>query len=68
MQSVSRSTTCLLFDLKTIDDWRELAENLVGLLVELHLRGDQLGQVAQRLRRVEDLRPKFVSSMSSRVK
>ena len=27
----------------------------MGLLVELHLRGDQLGQVAQRLRRVEDL-------------
>jgi hypothetical protein len=27
----------------------------VRLLVELHLRGDQLGQVAQRLGRVEDL-------------
>lgn len=64
MQRISRSTTCLLFNLQPIDDGRELAQNLVGLLVELHLRGDQLGQVAQRLGGVEDLFSDiFVSSV-----
>lgn len=47
--------TCLLFDLQPIDDGRKIAQNLVGLLVELHLRGDQLSQVAQRLGAVKDL-------------
>lgn len=43
MQRKSRSATCLLFDLQPVDDGRQLAQNLVGLLVELHLRRNQLG-------------------------
>ncbi len=55
MQRESRSTTCLLFDLQPVNDGCQLAQNLVGLLVVLHLGGDQLGEVAQGLGGVEDL-------------
>ena len=55
MHRVSRSTTCLLFDLQAFNHGRQLAQDLVRLLVELHLGRDQLRQVAQRLGRVDDL-------------
>ena len=44
-----------MIDLKALDDGRKLAEDVVGLLVELGLRREQLGQVAERLRGVENL-------------
>ena len=45
----------LLLHLQPIHDRRQLAQDLVGLLVELELRGDEIGQVAEGLRGVEDL-------------
>ncbi len=48
-------TTHLLLHLKLIDDRRQLAQDLVGFLVILELGSDQLGEVAKRFRRVEDL-------------
>ena len=45
-----------LLHLKALNDRSELAEDIVGLLVVLNLGGDELGQVAQRLRSVEHLR------------
>lgn len=39
--------TDLLLDLESINDWCELAEDLIGLLVELELRGDQICEVAE---------------------
>lgn len=55
MQGERLSSTCLLFDLQTLDDGLELGQNLGRLLVVLDLRRDELGQVAQRLGGVEDL-------------
>lgn len=46
LQRVGRSTTCLLFDLQTLNDGRKLAQNLVSTLVVLHLGGNELGKVA----------------------
>ena len=45
----------LLLDLEPINHGGEIAQNLVGLLVELELSSDQVGKVAQRLRSVKDL-------------
>ena len=45
----------LLLNLKAIDNRCQLAQDLVGFLVILQLRGDEIGEVAKRLRRVEDL-------------
>lgn len=47
--------THLLLHLQTVDDGSKLAEDLVGLLVELQLGGDQVGQVAQGLGGIKDL-------------
>ena len=55
MQSISRSTTCLLFELQPLNDGSQLAQNFVGLLVVLGLRLDELGEVAQGLGGIEDL-------------
>lgn len=63
-QLISRSVTCLLLDLQAIDDGRELAEDLVRLLVVLHLGSDELGEVAERLRGVEDLGEMLASADS----
>jgi hypothetical protein len=48
-------TTHLLLDLKTINDWCELAEDLVGFLVEFKLGSDEISQVAEWLRGIENL-------------
>jgi len=50
-----KTRTYLLLDLQSIYSRGELAEDLVGLLVELQLGGDQIGQVAQGLRGIKDL-------------
>lgn len=55
VQRIGRSTTCLLFELQPLDDGSELAQNLIGPLVVLGLRGDELGEVAQGLGGVENL-------------
>lgn len=47
--------TYLLLDLQGINGGGKLAEDLIGLLVELELSSDQIGQVAQRLRGIKDL-------------
>jgi hypothetical protein len=45
----------LLLDLERIHGGSEFTKNLVGLLVELQLGGDQIGQVAQGLGGIKDL-------------
>lgn len=45
----------LLLDLKRVHSGSELTQNLIGLLVELQLGGDQIGQVAQGLGGIKDL-------------
>lgn len=47
--------TCLLFDLQRIHIWGKLAENFIGLLVELELGGDQISKVAQGFGSIKDL-------------
>lgn len=47
----------LLLDLQRIHSRGELAQDLVGFLVELELSGNQIGQVAQGLGGIKDLRP-----------
>ena len=42
----------LLVDLQAVNDGRQLAEDFKGPLVELQLRGDEVGEVAERFRRV----------------
>jgi hypothetical protein len=49
--------TDLLLNLKLIYNRRKLGENLICLLVEFQLSGNQLSKVAERLRRIEDLVP-----------
>lgn len=53
--SVDLIVTYLLLDLQRIHSRGELAQDLVGLLVELELGGDQIGQVAQGLGGIKDL-------------
>lgn len=45
----------LLLDLQRIHSRSKLAEDLIRLLVELKLSGDQIGQVAQGLGGIKDL-------------
>lgn len=45
----------LMLDLQAINNRRQLAEDLVRLLVEFELSGDQVRQVAERLRGIEGL-------------
>lgn len=45
LQRVRRSTTCLLFDLQSVNDGRKLAQNLVSALVIFHLGGNEFGKV-----------------------
>jgi hypothetical protein len=47
--------TYLLLDLQRIHSRGKLAEDLIRLLVELKLSGDQIGQVAQGLGGIKDL-------------
>lgn len=54
-QSEVRGPTCLLLDLQALNGWRKLAEDLVGLLVVLHLGSDELSEVAERLRGIQNL-------------
>jgi hypothetical protein len=49
-------STHLLLNLQLVDDWRQLRQNLVCLLVVFKLGGDKVGEVAEGLRCVEDLR------------
>lgn len=44
-----------MLHLEAVDHGRQLAEDLVRLLMELELRGHEVGEVAERLRRVEHL-------------
>jgi hypothetical protein len=55
VKRIGRSTTCLLFELQPLDDGSELAQNLIGPLVVLGLRADELGEVAQGLGGIENL-------------
>lgn len=47
--------TDLLLDLQCIHSRGKLAQNLVGLLVELELSSDEIGQIAQGLGGIKDL-------------
>jgi hypothetical protein len=47
--------THLLLDLKSVHHRSELAQNLISLLVEFELGRDEVGQVSERLGRVENL-------------
>lgn len=49
------SSAYFLLSLQTINDRRELAQNLVGLLVVLHLSRDQLREVPEGFRGIQDL-------------
>ena len=53
--SDGRGMAHLLLRLQAVDDGSELAQGLVSLLVILDLGSDEVGQVAKRLRGVEDL-------------
>ena len=46
----------LLLNLKTVNNWSKLAKNLVCLLVEFQLGGDQVGKISQRFWSIKDLR------------
>lgn len=48
-------TTYFLLNLEAVNDGRELGQNLVGFLVKLKLRGDEICQVAQGLGSIKDL-------------
>lgn len=50
-----REGTYLLLDLQSIHSRGKLAENFVGLLVELQLGGNQICQIAQGLGGIKDL-------------
>ena len=50
-----RGLVYLLLDLQSIHSGSKLAEDLVGLLVEFQLGGDQISQVAKGLRGIKDL-------------
>lgn len=49
------AVSSLLFNLKSLNDGGELAENLVGLLMVLDLGGNELRKVAEGLGGVEHL-------------
>ena len=44
-----------MLSLQTLDDRGQLGEDFVGLLMILDLSCNELGQVAKRLRRIQDL-------------
>jgi hypothetical protein len=46
---------CLLLNLETVDDGGQLTQDFVGFPVVLKLGSDQVGEVAERLRRIKDL-------------
>ena len=45
----------LLLNLEAINNWRKLAKNLVCLLVEFELGGNQVGEVSEGLGGIKDL-------------
>lgn len=49
-------TTHFLLNLKIIDDWCELTQDLICLLVVLKLGGNEVGKIAEWLRCVEHLK------------
>ena len=49
------SAAYFLLSLQTVNDGRELAQDLVCLLVVLHLSSDELGKVAKGLGCIENL-------------
>lgn len=53
--SKSRGTTNFLLGLKSLNDGRELTQQLVSLLVVLDLGGDELSQVTKGLGGVQNL-------------
>jgi hypothetical protein len=55
LEDACGGNTHLLVNLELVDNGREVRKDLVGLLMEFHLRGNQLGEVAQRLRGVQHL-------------
>lgn len=55
MHTITAVSTRLLLNLQSIDDRRQLRQDLVSLLVVLKLRCNEVGQIAQRFRCVEDL-------------
>jgi hypothetical protein len=56
----------LLLDLERVHGGSELTQDLVGLLVELQLGSDQIGQVAQGLGGIKDLVEQGVVSTAVR--
>jgi hypothetical protein len=46
----------LLFYLKLVYDWAQLRQDLVCLLVELELRGDELSEISKWFGGVENLK------------
>lgn len=55
LKTFQRLRLYLLLLLKRIHIWCKLSQDLVGLLVELHLSGDELRQISERFRRIQDL-------------
>ena len=55
----------LLLDLQAFDSRTQLAEDLVSLLVEFQLGGNQIRDIAERLGCVEDLFHLLVSTITS---
>lgn len=47
--------THLLLNLQLVNNWGELGQDLVGLLVVFELGGDEIGEVAEGFGSVEDL-------------
>jgi hypothetical protein len=54
--------THLLLDLEPIHDGSQLAQDFICLLVVLELSSDQVGQISEWLRRIEDLGTTSVST------
>jgi len=54
-----------LLQLQTLDDGRKLAQDLIRLLVVLHLSSDELRQVAEGFGGIQDLDP-YLSIRSGR--
>ena len=44
-----------MLNLESINDWCKLAENLICLLVEFELGGNQVGKISERFRGIKDL-------------
>lgn len=56
LEIIRLMSTHLLFDLQLVHNWGKLRQNLVSLLVVFELGSDEVGEVAEGLGGIEDLR------------